>query len=163
MTTTPSAATESLSSSECWAQLRRAVVGRLAVVIGGRPDIFPVNYVVDHGTVVFRTGAGTKLAAARTMDVAFEVDGYDAETAQAWSVVLKGDASEVREVDETIRALRLPLFSWHGGRKPHVVRIAPTSVTGRRFVVSGGFTTGTDPHGGPREVPPAEPQPGVDP
>lgn len=163
MTSTPSAASESLSSSECWAHLRRAVVGRLAVVTGGRPDIFPVNYVVDHGTVVFRTAAGTKLAAARTMDVAFEADGYDAETAQAWSVVLKGDASEVRDVDDTIRALRLPLFPWHGGRKPHVVRITPTSVTGRRFVVSGGFTTGAEPDGGPRDAARAEPEPGVDP
>jgi nitroimidazol reductase NimA-like FMN-containing flavoprotein (pyridoxamine 5'-phosphate oxidase superfamily) len=163
MTTTPSAATGSLSPSECWAQLRQATVGRLAVVSGGRPDIFPVNFVVDHGTVVFRTAAGTKLAAARTMDVAFEVDGYDAATAEAWSVVLKGDASEVREVDDTIRALRLPLFPWHGGRKPHVVRITPTSVTGRRFVVSGGFTTGADPDGGTRDARGAEPEPGVDP
>ena len=69
-----------------------------------------MNPVVDHGTIVFRTTAGTKLAAAKGRDVAFEVDGYDAGTAQAWSVVVKGRAYEVWEVDEILRALRLPLF-----------------------------------------------------
>ncbi|RZK94040.1 MAG: hypothetical protein EOP30_09080 [Rhodococcus sp. (in: high G+C Gram-positive bacteria)] len=24
------------------------------------PDIFPLNYAVDHGTIVFRSGRGTK-------------------------------------------------------------------------------------------------------
>jgi uncharacterized protein len=38
------------------------------------PQIFHINYVVDHGTVVFRTAAGTKLAGAAQRDVAFEAD-----------------------------------------------------------------------------------------
>lgn len=156
MTTSNVTASEVLSPHESWAQLRASVVGRLAVVVGGSPDIFPVNFVVDHGTVVFRTAAGTKLAAARTQDVAFEVDGYDAETAQAWSVVLKGRASEVWEVDESIRALRLPLFPWQPDRKPRFVRIETTSITGRRFVVPGGFVAGAETSAGP-----VEPHPGA--
>src|SRR5207249_1081662 len=48
----------------CWNLLRSAQVGRLAVSIKEQPDIFPINFVVDHGTVVFRTAEGTKLAAA---------------------------------------------------------------------------------------------------
>ena len=86
---------EVLSTNQCWELLRESPVGRLAVVVDGSPDIFPVNPVVDHGTIVFRTTAGTKLAAAKGRDVAFEVDGYDAGTAQAWSVVVKGRAYEV--------------------------------------------------------------------
>jgi uncharacterized protein len=132
---------EILSPDDCWALLRASVVGRLAVTVGGSPDIFPVNPVVDHGTIVFRTGAGTKLAGAKGHDVAFEVDGYDAETARAWSVVVKGRAYEIWEVEETLRALRLPLYPWQPGRKPRFVRIEPESVTGRRFVVEGGFTS----------------------
>lgn len=50
-----------LSAAESWALLRRAVVGRLALTVDGRPEIFPVNHMVDHGTVVFRTAVGTKL------------------------------------------------------------------------------------------------------
>jgi nitroimidazol reductase NimA-like FMN-containing flavoprotein (pyridoxamine 5'-phosphate oxidase superfamily) len=132
---------EVLSTNQCWELLRESPVGRLAVVVDGSPDIFPVNPVVDHGTIVFRTTAGTKLAAAKGRDVAFEVDGYDAGTAQAWSVVVKGRAYEVWEVDEILRALRLPLFPWQPGHKPRFVRIETASVTGRRFVVEGGFTS----------------------
>jgi nitroimidazol reductase NimA-like FMN-containing flavoprotein (pyridoxamine 5'-phosphate oxidase superfamily) len=59
-----------------------AVVGRLAVVAGDQPEIFPVNYL-DHGSIVFRTGEGTKLAIAIGRLVAFEVDGYDAASGEA--------------------------------------------------------------------------------
>lgn len=142
----PSATADVLSVSECWALLREAVVGRLAVCVGGQPDIFPVNPVVDHGTVVFRTAAGTKLAAAARHEVAFEVDGYDVADATAWSVVVKGTAQEISEMQESIRALRLPIFPWHEGLKPRFVRIEPTSVTGRRFRVAGGMRSDdTDP------------------
>ena len=57
-------ATEILGESDCWELLDHAQVGRLAVDIAGQPDIFPINDVVDRGTVVFRTAEGTKLAAA---------------------------------------------------------------------------------------------------
>lgn len=53
-----------LLEQECWSLLREASVGRLAVWHGGGPDIFPINYTTDHGTVIFRTGSGTKLEAA---------------------------------------------------------------------------------------------------
>jgi hypothetical protein len=36
--------------------LRSAEVGRLAVSVADHPDIFPINYLVDHGTIVFWTG-----------------------------------------------------------------------------------------------------------
>ena len=58
--------------------------------------------------------------------------------------MVKGTASEIWEVEETLRTLRLPLFPWQPGRKPRFVRIEPRSVTGRRFVVTGGFTSTTD-------------------
>ena len=140
MTTPETSAVEIVSTNECWELLRDSVVGRLAVTVDGSPDIFPVNPVVDHGSIVFRTTAGTKLAATKGRDVAFEVDGYDVDTASAWSVVVKGRAQEIWEVDEILRALRLPLYPWQPGRKPRFVRLEPSSVTGRRFVVEGGFT-----------------------
>jgi len=127
-----------LSAAESWALLREAVVGRLAVIADGRPDIFPVNHLVDHGSVVFRTAAGTKLSGALGKPVAFEVDGYDATTGQAWSVVLKGVAQEVSRMYDVLDVLELPLFPWHAAPKPRFVRIEAESVTGRRFQVVGG-------------------------
>ena len=139
--TATEAATEQLSVPECWSLLRSAPVGRLATVVDGRPDIFPVNHLVDHGTVLFRTAEGTKLRAAVGHEVAFEADGYDAAAGKAWSVVVKGTAREIRELDETLGVMLLPLFPWQGGPKPRYVRIERAQVTGRRFPVTAATRT----------------------
>jgi len=124
-----------LSVSESWELLREQLVGRLAVIVDDRPEIFPVNFLVDHGSVVFRTAEGTKLAASVNRPVAFEVDGYDAASGEAWSVVVKGTAREIKNLYEVIDAVNLPLSSWHAAPKPRIVRIEPDAVTGRRFHV----------------------------
>ena len=130
MTTHEPADVEVLSTKECWELLRDSVVGRLAVVVEGRPDIFPVNPVVDHGSIVFRTSAGTKLAATKDREVAFEVDGYDVGSAKAWSVVVKGRANEIWEVDEILRALRLPLSPWQPAGSPGSCASSPRASRG---------------------------------
>jgi uncharacterized protein len=125
-----------LSAHESLALLRANVVGRLAVSITDHPDIFPINYLVDHGSIVFRTAEGTKLAAAVLgRGVAFEVDGYDDTTGEAWSVVVKGHATEIEEMHELFEAAELPLFSWQAAPKHRVVRIEPVGISGRRFSV----------------------------
>lgn len=116
----------------CWELLRDNEVGRLAVIVDGHPEIFPINYVVDHGTVVFRTAEGTKLTAALASGgVAFEVDG--ATDGDVWSVVLKGRAHEVTRLDESLNAAGLPIHPSQTGKKNHVIRIDPDTVSGRRF------------------------------
>ncbi len=125
-----------LSTSECWQLLRRAEVGRLAISISDHPDIFPVNYVVDGESVVFRTAAGTKLAASVLgTAVAFEIDGYEPVDGDAWSVVVKGTAREIEHMIEYFDAEELPLFPWNAAPKPNIVRIEAVEVTGRRFHV----------------------------
>ncbi|MBP2414830.1 nitroimidazol reductase NimA-like FMN-containing flavoprotein (pyridoxamine 5'-phosphate oxidase superfamily) [Arthrobacter stackebrandtii] len=128
---------ENLPVHECWAQLRVVSVGRLAVWDTDHPDIFPVNYTVDHGTLVFRTGEGTKLSALlRGHPVALEADGVDPDTGVAWSVVVKGPAEVLSTTDDLVDSFSLRLFPWHAGHKDNFVRIQPTSVTGRRFKVT---------------------------
>lgn len=125
-----------LPEVECWALLDKVDVGRLGVAIMNVPDIFPVNFIVHRGHVVFRTAEGTKLAAAVLgQAVAFEVDGYDGEAGVAWSVVIHGRADEIEKMEEVYAALDLPLFPWHAGPKSRFVRIRATTITGRRFVV----------------------------
>ena len=138
MTHQPAAArTENLPVHECWAQLRLASVGRLAVWNKDHPDIFPVNYTVDHGTLVFRTGEGTKLTALlQGHPVALEADGVDPDTGVAWSVVAKGSAQLLTSTEDIVDSFSLRLFPWHAGHKDNFVRIVPTSVTGRRFKVT---------------------------
>lgn len=127
-------ATEILSESECWELLGEADVGRLAVDIAGQPDIFPINFLADDGSIVFRSAAGTKLAGAvLNRFVAFEIDGYQPGDRTAWSVVVKGQARAVEGMQEVFDAEDLPLFPWLAWDKPNFVRIEPTVVTGRRY------------------------------
>lgn len=128
-----SAATLNLSPSQAWALLRENQLGRLAVVTETGPDIFPVTFVVDHGSVVFRTAAGAKLDASDGKPVALEADGVDAIEHSAWSVVVKGRARQVRGLHESLDALFLPLTPLHPAAKPHLVRIEVTAITGRWF------------------------------
>ena len=137
MTTDTKTGMTILDPDLCWNLVRAAEVGRLAVSIKDQPDIFPINFVVDHGTVVFRTAEGTKLAAAVLgRGVAFEADGLDASAGEAWSVVIKGRAEEVLKLIEVFEATDLPLFPWLTSPKPRFVRIVPESITGRSFHVA---------------------------
>jgi uncharacterized protein len=127
---------DELSESACWELLRTTSVGRLAVWVEDHPDIFPLNYAVDHGTVVFRSRTGTKLSAALPdSPVALEADGYDAEKGDAWSVVIRGNAEEIKGQD-LMDTIDLPLFPWQAGDKPRFIRIIPTITSGRRFPVA---------------------------
>lgn len=135
MTNQPDPTIVELDEHQCWDLLRSQEVGRLAVAIANHPDIFPVNYVVDHASVVFRTAEGTKLAAAVLGEsVAFETDGES--EGEAWSVVVKGRAVEIEQMYELFDALDLPLYPWHAAPKHRFVRILPELVTGRRFRVA---------------------------
>jgi uncharacterized protein len=125
-----------LATDACWELLRSTDVGRLAVTVAGDPDIFPINYVVDGGTIVFRTAPGTKLASVVVgQAVAFEVDGHEPEAGQAWSVVVKGRGEQITRSQELIDTTDLPLFPWQAGPKHRFVRIVPADISGRRFPV----------------------------
>ena len=76
----------------------------MAVVDDHGPVVFPVNFVLDRHTVVFRTEPGTKLqAAGRGSRVCFEADGTDVAGRAAWSVIVRGDITEVTDPAETGR------------------------------------------------------------
>lgn len=127
---------EVLDEATCTELLQSVQVGRLAVSIMNVPDIFPINYIVDRGAIVFRTAEGTKLASAVLgKGVAFEIDGYEPAAGRAWSVVVHGQATEIEQMYELFDAEDLPLFPWHAGYKHRFVRIEPTEISGRRFAV----------------------------
>lgn len=113
--------------------LNEAPVGRLGVIVAGRPEIYPVNHTVHEGDIIFRSGSGTKLDAAVGQPVSFEVDGFDPVSRTAWSVLVAGVACEVAQLHQVLDLLRLPVFPWEPGAKPHLVRIHPETVTGRQF------------------------------
>lgn len=121
-----------LSESESWRLLATVALGRLVTTVDGQPEIFPVNFVVQRRTVLFRTAEGTKLVSAAINNrVLFEADEHD--VVEGWSVIVKGTAQMLRSREEIEEAERAQLFSWTATRKPHYVRVRPMAITGRRF------------------------------
>ena len=125
---------EVLPEEECRDLLSRAEVGRLAVTVAALPAIFPVNYAVLDGDVIFLTGEGTKLrAAADEAVVAFEIDEIDSATRTGWSVLVVGVAAEVHDPAVLARVATLGLLPWAPGGRSHVVRLRTELVSGRRI------------------------------
>jgi uncharacterized protein len=121
-----------LSASESWDLLTSVALGRLVTSVDGEPEIFPVNFVVQGRTVLFRTAEGTKLVSAAINNrVIFEADDHDA--AEGWSVIVKGAARMLRTNEELSQAENAQLLPWTATLKQHYVRIQPVSITGRRF------------------------------
>lgn len=121
-----------LSVHECWELLGSRALGRLVTYADGQPDIFPVNYVVQRRTVLFRTAEGTKLVSSAINNrVLFEVDDHNA--AEAFSVIVRGTARSLRTPEELEDAERAQVLPWTRPEKTHYVRIIPETVTGRRF------------------------------
>ena len=126
-----------LSPEECDQLLATTRLGRLAVVVDGRPEIFPVNHVFDDSArcVVFPTNWNTKLHAALGWPyVAFEVDGVDADQPAGWSVLVVGRAEEVHDPDAIARWCGRRDAVWRCGPHTHWLRIVPEKVSGRRIL-----------------------------
>ena len=123
-----------LTDERCWELLASRDVGRLAVSVANRPDVFPVNYRVDGETILIRTAAGNKLAAATLgKGVAFEVDALNESVETGWSVVVQGQADVIERLDEWMHAEDLDIHTWVPGEKHRYIRIRPERVEGRRI------------------------------
>lgn len=129
-----SAGLERLDRDGCYRLLATVPVGRIAFTEAGTPAIQPVNFVLDGEDIVFRTRAGSKVAAAaRSAVVAFEADHYDLDSMTGWSVVVVGRARPVTDGAELERLWSLPLIPWVLGSRPEFIRISPRDVRGRRI------------------------------
>ncbi|MDQ6911201.1 MAG: pyridoxamine 5'-phosphate oxidase family protein [Actinomycetota bacterium] len=126
---------EVLEEEECRALLADTQVGRVGVVVGGQPLVFPVNYVFDGNSVIVRTAVGTMLSGASLGLVAFEIDGIDAASRGGWSVMVQGVGHEVSDaLDLTSERLQgVEVLPWAPGAKPLLLRIDAKTITGRRF------------------------------
>ena len=126
---------ELLSEDECLQLMATAAVGRIGVTIGALPAIFPVNFAVQDGSIYFRTGVGTKLAAAAHRSVvAFEVDRVDPFEHSGWSVLAIGTANQVTDPEELAALSNLRFGPWADGERAHLVRIPVEVVSGRRII-----------------------------
>ncbi len=122
-----------LTLAECYALLSEQTCGRLAYIArADTPDIVPVNFFLDGGDLLIRSGPGPKLQAAeRRALVAFEVDAIDPASATGLSVVVIGRATRLRPAEQS-RHVDAPA-PWASGPRHALIRIRPTRITGRRL------------------------------
>jgi uncharacterized protein len=124
-----------LPEDECWSLLRNHNIGRLAIVVEGRPRIFPVNYAAAERALVFRTEPGAKLKYGPGSAACFEIDEYDHRDAMAWSVMVVGVLDDITDADDAqSRDLRrLPVEPVAPGNRLHWLALSAEEVSGRRF------------------------------
>ncbi|KOG09081.1 MULTISPECIES: helix-turn-helix domain-containing protein [Streptomyces] len=131
---------EEIGEAECWELLDGHGVGRVALEGRDGLMVFPVNYQVVDGDIVFMTAADSSLARASVsgVEVAFEEDHLDEAFSQGWSVLLVGQARSVWEETE-VRRIKDAVHSapWAGDGRDTVVTLSPRRVTGRRIQVPG--------------------------
>lgn len=115
-----------------WDLLASQRLGRLALMGQSGVDIYPVNYVVDGESIVFRSASGSKLSQISTSGlVSFEADSWD-ETS-GFSVIAKGTAEVVSDPGEIAQVEALRLKPWTQTVKTIFVRIRVDSISARRF------------------------------
>jgi uncharacterized protein len=133
----PKAGAEEVPEAECLEILGQHRLGRIAVVVDGQPQIFPVNYAMSGRIIAFRTASGSKLSYAPNSKVSFEIDEYDPLTGAAWSVMVQGVAVDATEAfDDVSWAARAAApRSLAPGAKHYLLAIEPSLITGRRFQV----------------------------
>jgi nitroimidazol reductase NimA-like FMN-containing flavoprotein (pyridoxamine 5'-phosphate oxidase superfamily) len=128
------ATTEELSREECMQHLAACPVGRIGVIVDGKPVVLPVNYRWIPGEVspyiALRTRPGNVIDRGGT-HAAFEVDGIDPYLRTGWSVLVQGTLHHLGEV--TLVRETLDSHPWLEGDRESWLLIAPTSITGRRL------------------------------
>jgi transcriptional regulator with XRE-family HTH domain len=124
---------EELSPGDAWQRLDAESVGRVVLDTDDRgPIAIPVNYRMLDAQIVLQTATDSTLARAAGNRVGFEVDHLDHAFARGWSVLVTGRLERVADPEELRRLTRHSAATWAGGDRPVVLRIDPTTVTGRR-------------------------------
>lgn len=124
-----------LSREDCVRLLGAGLAGRVALGTPTGPHIVPVNYTVDHESILLRTTAYSLLGTyGRDAQLCLEVDQFDHELERGWSVVVRGRASFVDDHDELVEIARSwQERPWAAGQRHLVIRIPWTELSGRQL------------------------------
>jgi nitroimidazol reductase NimA-like FMN-containing flavoprotein (pyridoxamine 5'-phosphate oxidase superfamily) len=131
---------EHLDEAACLRLIAPGGIGRIAYTGQYDLTVLPVNYKVHEGAILFRTSEDSLTAAdLRTgiqrseYRVAFEIDDFDLQAREGWSVLIQGPAHHLDSADERASALAAGVEPWPGDARDHFIRITPARITGRRI------------------------------
>lgn len=124
-----------LTEQECWSLVGSHDLGRVAFLIEGWPQVFPVNYSTGEGALLFRSAPGAKVSHAPGARACFEIDGWDEMAGTGWSVMVQGTIRDITDAtDGQAAALReLSLHPAAPGVRNHLLALFASRVSGRRF------------------------------
>ena len=114
-----------LEPTECIALLASQKVGRV-VSAGPTPEIRPVNFVLVGPDIFVRSDRRLD----SSQQIVFEVDHFDADDRDGWSVIVEGHAVAVLDA-AVIGQIVERLTPWAPGTKSRVSQIVIDSVSGR--------------------------------
>jgi nitroimidazol reductase NimA-like FMN-containing flavoprotein (pyridoxamine 5'-phosphate oxidase superfamily) len=131
---------QELDEAECLRLITPGGIGRIAYSGRYGLTVFPVNYRLHQGTIVFRTAQDsptdedlrTGIANAE-YKVAFEIDEIDLAAREGWSVLVQGPVHHVESGTERASVLEAGVETWPGGDRELFLRIVPRRITGRRI------------------------------
>jgi nitroimidazol reductase NimA-like FMN-containing flavoprotein (pyridoxamine 5'-phosphate oxidase superfamily) len=123
-----------VDTAGCLRLLTATHLGRLAVVVEGRPRIVVLNHLRDARGLVFRTGVDALLARltgdGRAVHAAYEADSVTPTLRSGWSVIARGLLA--RENDpEVVAHARRTLETWAHGERDTVLRLTIEELHGR--------------------------------
>ena len=131
---------EPMDETECLRLISPGGIGRLAYTGRYGLTVFPVNYRLHDGSIMFRTSPDsptdedlrTGIAHAE-YEVAFEIDEVDPATEVGWSVLIQGSAHHMVTEAERAAVRESGVEPWPGGSREHAISINPIRITGRRI------------------------------
>jgi nitroimidazol reductase NimA-like FMN-containing flavoprotein (pyridoxamine 5'-phosphate oxidase superfamily) len=131
---------EPLDEAECLRLISPGGIGRLAYTGRYGLTVFPVNYKLHAGSIMFRTSPDSPTDEdLRTgirhaeYEVAFEIDEIDPVSEVGWSVLIQGSAHHMATEAEQAAVRESGVQPWAGGSREHAISIVPTRITGRRL------------------------------
>jgi nitroimidazol reductase NimA-like FMN-containing flavoprotein (pyridoxamine 5'-phosphate oxidase superfamily) len=129
---------EELTYDDCIELLGALSVGRIAVVVDGRPIVLPVNYRLVQAVgatpgawIALRTRPGNVIDQAAD-EVAFEIDTIDTHHQEGSSVLVQGTLHQIEPDNAHIRA-RFDPQPWLDDQRDAWLLIEPTTISGRRL------------------------------
>ena len=118
-----------LGDGLCLSLLARANIGRVGLVHGPLPFIYPVRYGLSDGHLLFGLSIDHVAVEIDDAVVALQADGFEEDSGHHWTVLAIGPATTV---DPTS-----PDVAWDFGHERHMFRLRPKMFSGHWLDLAG--------------------------